>query len=263
MNTQNDRPPVLRVESISKSFGGVHAVQDVSFTLRRGEVLGILGDNGAGKSTAIKCISGVLMPNGGKVFIDGKEVNIDSPRRAREVGIETVYQGLALVNELNVTENLYLNRELVSSKPILGRLGWLDKKRMKVEGKTVLDTLQIRIPSNDRDVIYLSGGQRQSIAIGRAAGWGKHIVILDEPTAALGVEQTAQVLELITRLSKNNIAVILISHNMRDVISVCTRALILRQGRSVADVNIADVDERDLVDYIMGTHESQLAKIAD
>jgi simple sugar transport system ATP-binding protein len=259
MNTQHDKPPVLKVESLSKSFGGVHALQDVSFTLRRGEVLGLLGDNGAGKSTAIKCISGVLIPDSGKVYIDGQEVHIDSPRRAREEGIETVYQGLALVNELNVTENLYLNRELVSSKPILGRLGWLDKKRMKAEGKKVLDTLQIRIPSSNRDVIYLSGGQRQSIAIGRAAGWGRHIVILDEPTAALGVEQTAQVLELITRLSQNNIAVILISHNMRDIISVCTRALILRQGRTVADVDIADVDERDLVDYIMGTHETQLS----
>ena len=130
---------------------------------------------------------------------------------------------------------------------------------MKTEGKKVLDTLQISIPSSNRDVIHLSGGQRQSIAIGRAAGWGRHIVILDEPTAALGVEQTAQVLELITRLSQNNIAVILISHNMRDVISVCTRALILRQGRTVADVDIAGVDERDLVDYIMGTHETQLS----
>ena len=212
----------------------------------------MLGDNGAGKSTLIKCISGVLNPDSGKVFIEGKEVRIDSPKRAHAVGIETVYQGLALVDTLNVTENLFLNREEVSRNPILGRLGWLDKKRMDEESHKVLDTLQIRIPSTRRDVVHLSGGQRQSIAIGRAIAWGRHIVFLDEPAAALGVEQSQHVLELITTLSRRNIAVILISHNMRHVIEVCTRAMVLLHGRKVADVSIADVTERDLVDLITG-----------
>lgn len=252
-NKQLNETAALQVDGLSKSFGGVHALQDVSFSLNRGEVLGILGDNGAGKSTLIKTISGVLTPSAGSIFVDGELVNVDSPRRARELGIETVYQGLALVDELNVIENLYLNREIVNSNPLLARLGWLDKKRMKVEGQKVLDTLQIRIPSVDREVVYLSGGQRQSIAIGRAVGWSKHIVILDEPTAALGVEQSHHVLELIGRLSAQNIGVILISHNMRDVIKVCTRAMVLRQGKKMADVAISDVDEGDLVDLIMGT----------
>ena len=252
-NQDIGEPPVLEVRSLSKSFGGVQALQDVSFVLRRGEVLGLLGDNGAGKSTLIKCISGVLHPDSGKVFVERKESHIDSPKRAHELGIETVYQGLALVDTLNVTENLFLNREEVSRNPVLGRLGWLDKKRMDRESQKVLDTLQIRIPSTRRDVVYLSGGQRQSIAIGRAIAWGRHIVLLDEPAAALGVEQSQHVLELITTLSHRNIAVILISHNMRHVIEVCTRAMVLLHGRKVADVSIADVTERDLVNLITGT----------
>ena len=244
--------PVLEVHSLSKSFGGVQALKDVTFTLRRGEVLGIVGDNGAGKSTLIKCLSGVLAPDTGTVFVDGEQVNIDSPARARQLGIETVYQGLALVETLNVSENLFLNREETTRIPILRRLGWLDKKRMNQESRKVLETLRIRIPSVRRDVIHLSGGQRQSIAIGRAIAWGRHIVFMDEPAAALGVEQAQHVLELIATLSSRDVAIILISHNMRHVMEVCTRAMVLLHGRKVAEVPIAEVTERDLVDLITG-----------
>lgn len=253
MLTGPEDTPVLEVRSLSKSFGAVQAITDISFELRRGEVLGLVGDNGAGKSTLIKCISGVLTPDSGTTYVDGKQVRIDSPKHAHELGIETVYQGLALVDTLNVTENLFLNREETFRIPILKQLGWLNKKSMDKESKKVLDTLQIRIPSVRRDVSYLSGGQRQSIAIGRAIAWGRHIVFMDEPAAALGVEQSQHVLELITTLSGRDIAVILISHNMRHILEVCTKAMVLLHGRKTADVDILDVNERDLVDLITGS----------
>lgn len=244
--------PVLEAQSISKAFGGVQAVKDVSLDLRRGEVLGLVGDNGAGKSTLIKCLSGVLAPDTGTIHVDGEQVHMDSPQRARELGIETVYQGLALVDTLNVSENLFLNREKTTQFPILGWLGWLDKKSMDRESREVLERLSIKVPSVRQDVVYLSGGQRQSIAIGRAVAWGRHIVFMDEPAAALGVEQAQHVLELVTTLSKRGVAVIFVSHNMRHVLEVCTRAMVLLQGRKVAEVSVEDVIERDLVDLITG-----------
>ncbi len=249
---KNSQPPLLEARSISKSFGGVQALSDVSLVLRHGEVLGLVGDNGAGKSTLIKCLSGVLAPDQGTILIDGREVQIDSPQRARAYGIETVYQGLALVDTLNVTENLFLNREKTSRIPILGRLGWLDKKGMEKDSLEVLDRLGIQIPSVRRDVVYLSGGQRQSIAIGRAIAWGRHIVFMDEPAAALGVEQAQHVVELIATLSRREVGVIFISHNMRHVLQVCTRVMVLLHGRKVAEVSAAEVSERDLVDLITG-----------
>lgn len=244
--------PVLEAHSLSKSFGGVQALEDVSLALRPGEVLGLVGDNGAGKSTLIKCLSGVLSPDTGTIHVDGEQVHIDSPQRARELGIETVYQGLALVDTLNVTENLFLNREKTTKVPILGRLGWLDKKGMDQESRDVLERLGIKVPSVHQDVVHLSGGQRQSIAIGRAIAWGRHIVFMDEPAAALGVEQAQHVLDLVTTLSNRDVAVLFVSHNMRHVLEVCTRAMVLLQGRKVAEVSVADVGERDLVDLITG-----------
>ncbi|HZD10904.1 MAG TPA: ATP-binding cassette domain-containing protein [Candidatus Binatia bacterium] len=249
---QQLRTPILEARAISKSFGGVQALRDVSLTLQRGEVLGLVGDNGAGKSTLIKCLSGVLAPDKGTIFVDGRQVHMESPKDARDYGIETVYQGLALVDTLNVTENLFLNREKTARLPILGWLGWLDKKSMERESQEVLQTLGIRIPSVRRDVINLSGGQRQSIAIGRAVAWGRHIVFMDEPAAALGVEQAEHVLELVNTLSRRNIGVIFISHNMRHVMQVCTRAMVLLHGSKVAEVDIQGVGERDLVDLITG-----------
>lgn len=241
---------VLEVCAVSKSFGGIRALVDVSFHLDRGEVLGLLGDNGAGKSTLIKCLSGVHEPDSGTIRVDGADVNLDSVGAAQALGIETVHQGLALVESLDVASNLFLNRELVSSR--FGWLGWLDKRRMYREAEEILAGLGIRIPSARIETVSLSGGQRQAIAIGRAVAWGRHIVLLDEPAAALGVEQSRHVLELIDTLRSSGVAIILISHNMRHVTEICDRAVVLRHGHKVADVAIADVTERDLIEHIAG-----------
>jgi ABC-type sugar transport system ATPase subunit len=241
---------VLEVRELSKSFGGVRALVDVSFHLGEGEVLGLLGDNGAGKSTLVKCLSGVYRPDSGEILVDGVEVSIDSVPTAQALGIETVHQGLALVESLDVASNLFLNRELVT--PGFGWLGWLDKRRMYREAEDILAGLGIRIPSSHTETVFLSGGQRQAIAIGRAVAWGRHIVLLDEPAAALGVEQSRHVLELIDNLRRSGVAVMLISHNMQHVLEVCDRAVVLRHGHKVADLAIADVSEHDLIHHIAG-----------
>ncbi len=241
---------VLEVRDISKSFGGVRALEDVSFHLRAGEVLGLIGDNGAGKSTLIKCLSGVHKPDSGAIVVDGVEVYIDSPLTAQALGIETVHQGLALVETLDVATNLFLNRELVV--PRLGWLGWLDKGRMYERSEEILATLGIRVKSSRTETMNLSGGQRQAIAIGRAVGWGRHIVLMDEPAAALGVEQARHVLELIAKMRASGIAVILISHNMQQVVEICDRAVVMLHGRKAADVEMDGVTEVDLVHYITG-----------
>ena len=243
---------VLEARSLAKSFGGIRALVDVSFHLDRGEVLGLLGDNGAGKSTLVKCLSGVHRPDAGSILVDGAEVHLDSVPAAQALGIETVHQGLALVESLDVASNLFLNRELVSTR--FGWVGWLDKRRMYRQAEEILASLGIRIPSARAETVSLSGGQRQAIAIGRAVAWGRHIVLLDEPAAALGVEQSQHVLELIDQLRSSGVAVVLISHNMQHVVRVCDRAVVLRHGHKVADVAISDVSERDLVEHIAGGH---------
>jgi simple sugar transport system ATP-binding protein len=241
----------LHVENLSISFGPVRALVDVSLHARHGEVLGLLGDNGAGKSTLVKCISGMLKPDAGRIFVDGVEVTIDNPTEARALGIETVFQDLSLVNELSVEANLFLNREIVA-RGLLGRIGWLNKRRMVEESKSILDRFGIRVASMRTTVERLSGGQRQSVAVSRAAGWGKNIVIMDEPSAALGVEQSRHVLELIAKLRAEDVAVILITHNMQQVIDVCDRAVIIRHGEKVGDVLVSQVTSTDLVDMITG-----------
>jgi ABC-type sugar transport system ATPase subunit len=213
-------------------------------------VLGLLGDNGAGKSTLVKCVSGVYRPDSGEIRVDGVAVEIDSVPTAQALGIETVHQGLALVEYLDVASNLFLNRELVTRG--FGWLGWLDKRRMYREAEEILAGLGIRIPSARAETMLLSGGQRQAIAIGRAVAWGRHIVLLDEPAAALGVEQSRHVLELIDNLRRSGVAVMLISHNMQHVTEICDRAVVLRHGHKVADVAIADVTESDLIHHIAG-----------
>jgi simple sugar transport system ATP-binding protein len=241
---------VLELRNLSKSFGGLRALVDVSFHLAKGEVLGLLGDNGAGKSTLVKCLSGIHRPDDGEILVDGTEVTLDSVPTAQGLGIETVYQGLALVQSLDVASNLFLNRELLTRR--LGWLGWLDQRRMYREAESILAGLGIRIPSARAETVTLSGGQRQAIAIGRAVAWGRHIVLLDEPAAALGVEQSLHVLELIDNLRRRGVAVVLVSHNMQHVRQICDRAVVLRHGHKVADVAIADVTERDLIHHIAG-----------
>ncbi|MBU2970390.1 ATP-binding cassette domain-containing protein [Pseudoalteromonas sp. C2R02] len=242
----------IELKSLQKSFGGVKALKNVSFKINKGEVVGLLGDNGAGKSTLVRCISGIHEVDSGEILINGSPAKISSPLDARTVGIETVFQDLAMVPEFNITENLFLNREIKHKNPILRWLGWLDKKTMEKRSKKALNRLNSRIPSYDAQINNLSGGQRQAVAIARAVNWGADIVIMDEPTAALGVEQSAQVNELINVISSQGVAVLLISHNMQHVVETCDRAVVLYQGESVADVAVSDVTKEDLVALITG-----------
>lgn len=244
--------PPLAVRGIEKAFGALQVLKGVSFSLEQGQVLSLLGDNGAGKSTLAKCVAGLYRPDAGRIEIDGRPVELDSPQRARDLGIETVHQGLALVPRLDVAANLFLNREVARGPGWLGLLRWLDKREMYATAERVLQELGVRIPSVRQPVESLSGGQRQAVAIGRAVAWGRHIVILDEPTAALGVEQSRQVNELIKSLRGQGVSVLLISHNMQHVLEVSDRAVVLRHGEVAGDVRISEVDQRDLVELITG-----------
>ena len=245
--------PVLEAISISKSFGPVRALRDVSLELRAGEVVGLLGDNGAGKSTLVKCISGTFPPDSGSIRMGGEEVQIRNPQAARELGIETVYQDLQLVEVLDVPANLFLNREVYRKLP--PGLRWMrimNTKHMLREAEEIVSRLHIRIPSLGLPVEDMSGGQRQSVAVSRAVAWGRHVVLMDEPVAALGVTQTQSVLDLIRTLGEEGMAVVCISHNMQQVMEVCHRAVVLYHGQVAGDVRIADVEPRDLVDLITG-----------
>ena len=252
-----DGVAALDASSVRKSFRAVRALHDVTLELHYRQVVALLGDNGAGKSTLVKCISGVYQPDAGVMRVNGVEQSISSPEKARELGIETVHQTLAVIDPLDVAENLFLNRELTRGGPLGRRLGVLDKKRMRAESDSILDRLDIRIPSLRRSMGALSGGQRQAVAIGRAAAWGQQIVLLDEPAAALGVEQTARVMDLIRSLRDSGVAVLLITHNMDRVIEVCDRAVVLRQGRKTAEVDVADVTKGDLVAFITGAQSTE------
>ncbi|WP_100915497.1 ATP-binding cassette domain-containing protein [Pseudoalteromonas spongiae] len=242
----------LELKDIKKSFGAVTALKNVSFKINKGEVVGLLGDNGAGKSTLVRCISGIHAPDSGSILVNDKTVHITNPEQARDVGIETVFQDLAMVPEFNIADNLFLNREIKHKNPLLRALGWLDTKAMEKRAKKAINRLNSRIPSFQAQIQSLSGGQRQAVAIARAVNWGADIVIMDEPTAALGVEQSAQVNELINVISSQGVAVLLISHNMQHVIDTCDRAVVLYQGQSVADVSVSDVTKEDLVSLITG-----------
>ncbi len=252
MQPANELRPALEVRELSKTYGAVRALRAVSFTLNRGEVLGLLGDNGAGKTTLVRCLSGIHSPDSGTILIHGQQVEIKSPEDARRIGIETVHQTLAVVPEMDVAANMFLNRELTVRMPILRHVGWLDKRTMYRRTREILDRLHVHVPSVRQRLAELSGGQRQAVAVSRAVEWSNDIVLLDEPTAAVGVEQAGIILDLIRKLSHEGIAVLLISHNMQHVIEVCVRAVILRHGAKVGDVAIADVTAADLVDLITG-----------
>ena len=242
--------PALEVRGVSKAYGAVEALSDVSFDLRAGTVLGLIGDNGAGKSTLVKCISGLLRPDSGSILVDGQEIELANPEAARTAGIETVYQELLLVPPLDIATNLFLGRELIAKNRLLRSIGWLDKKQMYNEAAEILQKLRIQVPSIRGAVDNLSGGQRQSVAVGRAVAWGRHIVVMDEPIAALGVRQSEFVLELINTLSSNGVAVVLISHNMQQVLDVCHEVLVLRHGHNVGKFPISQVARRDLISLV-------------
>lgn len=255
---------LLQADGLVKRYGGVRALDEVSIALRGGEVVGVLGENGAGKSTLVRVLSGAILPDAGTIRVMGEDVRLKSPADARRVGIETVHQELSLADLLSVSENLFLNREIRRHILPLRWVGWLDKKEMERQSTRILQDLRIRIPDPKVRVSALSGGQRQAVVVGRAAAWGRRIVILDEPTAALGVEQAAQVHELIGRLRSEGIGVIVISHNMQEVLAVCDRAVVLRHGRCISNVSTAEVTSRDLVGLITGAiTETRASAIRD
>lgn len=242
----------LELRHIGKSFGAVQALKDVSFSVQKGEVVALLGDNGAGKTTLVRCIAGLHQPDQGQILLNNQPVILNSPQQARQLGIETVFQDLAMVPEFDISANMFLNREILSKNPLLRALGWLDQAAMERQARKSLHRLNSRLPDFHAKVQSLSGGQRQAVAIARAVNWGADVVVMDEPTAALGVEQSAQVNELIKLISSQGVAVLLISHNMQHVQETCDRAVVLYQGRSVADVALSDVSKEDLVALITG-----------
>jgi fructose transport system ATP-binding protein len=232
----NSAEPVLQARGIVKRFGHVTALAGADFDLYPAEVLAVIGDNGAGKSTLIKVLSGALHPDEGELLLDGEPVQFRTPLDARRAGIETVYQDLAVAPALDIASNLFLGREVRRRGPLGGALRMLDKRGMRKEAARQLAELEIGIPSITAAVENLSGGQRQGVAVARAAAWGKRVVIMDEPTAALGVKETAQVLDLIRRVRERGLPVILISHDMPHVFDLADRIHIMRLGRRVAVV---------------------------
>ncbi|WP_228973517.1 ATP-binding cassette domain-containing protein [Streptomyces sp. DH12] len=245
--------PVLALRGVSKRFGAVQALTDVDLEIHAGEVVALLGDNGAGKSTLVKTISGVHPIDEGTIEWEGRPVRVARPNDAQELGIATVYQDLALCDNLDVVANLFLGTEL-------RRASVLDEIAMEKRAKELLDTLSIRIPSVRIPVASLSGGQRQVVAIARALIGNPKIVILDEPTAALGVEQTAQVLDLVERLRENGHGVILITHNMADVRAVADRAAILRLGRNNGVFDVRGTSHEEIIAAITGATDNAVTR---
>ncbi len=238
-----ERPVLLEVDSVTKRFGPVAALRDVSLELRAGEVLGLIGDNGAGKSTLVNIISGALRPDQGRILVDGEERQFTDPSDARAAGIETVFQNLALIPTLNIWENIYLCREEFRRGPLGSVLRSMNKRAMRQAVQTGFERFGVTLPPLRTKVSALSGGQRQQVAVTRAVLWGSHIVLLDEPAAALGVRQTQLVLELVERLKQHGVGVILISHNMQHVMQVADRIAVLFLGRKVADFEVGEQTE--------------------
>ena len=245
--------PTLELRGITKAFGSVQALDDVDFEVRSGEVMALVGDNGAGKSTLIKCVAGIYPIDAGEIRFDGKPVNIHGPKDAAQLGIEVVYQDLALCDNLDVVQNMFLGREVHSP---LFRLKEAPMEQRAAETLRSLSVTTIR--SIHQPVASLSGGQRQSVAVARAVLWNSRVVILDEPTAALGVAQTRQVLDLVRRLADTGHAVVFISHNMVDVFEVADRVAALYLGRVAADVPISEVDRPRVIELITAGRSGDL-----
>jgi D-xylose transport system ATP-binding protein len=236
--------PILEINGLNKSFGPVHVLHDVDFNVYPGEVTALVGDNGAGKSTLVKCIAGINSIDSGVVKWEGREVHISDPRAAAALGVEFVYQDLALADNLDITQNMFLGREIQ-------RFGFLNDGEMERKAREVLASLSVRTVSSVRQVVAsLSGGQRQTVAIAKAVLWNSKVVFLDEPTAALGVAQTRQVLDLVRRLADQGLGVVLISHNMNDVMEVADRVAALYLGRIAAEVFTKDSSTTQIVELI-------------
>jgi fructose transport system ATP-binding protein len=252
-----DETPVLSATNLVKRYGQVVAMDGTDFELYPGEILAVIGDNGAGKSTLIKALSGAVIPDSGQIFLNGKPVRLQSPIDARRHGIETVYQTLAVAPALNIVDNLFLGREL-RRDDFLGRVfGMLDKKRMLQEATDYMSDLKFRIQSMKQTVETLSGGQRQGVAVARAAAFASNVVIMDEPTAALGVKESGMVLDLIRKVRDKGLPVILISHNMPHVFELADRIHIHRMGKRAAVVDPNDYTMSDVVAIMTGAMEAK------
>ena len=245
LDTNSQATPLVQMSEIHKQFGGIHAVEGVSLDLYPGEVVGVLGHNGAGKSCLMRMLAGAMIPTGGQIFVDGQRAEFKNPQDAKKFGIETIYQTLALANHLDAAANLFLGRELKT------RFGNLDEKRMHAETKEALRQLNPNFKNLTDPVAKLSGGQRQVIAIARAIYFQAKVLIMDEPTAALGPSETAMVSDLTLRLKDEGIGIFLISHDMHDVFDLCDRVMVMNKGRNVGAFKIEDVNKDDILSLII------------
>jgi D-xylose transport system ATP-binding protein len=243
--TQDRGPPLVEMRDISISFGGIKAVDHVTIDLYPGEVVGLLGHNGAGKSTLIKCLSGAYQADAGEILINGERAAITNPRDARAYNIETIYQTLALADNLDAASNLFLGRELVSP------MGFVDDSRMEAETRKIMARLNPNFRKFSVPVSALSGGQRQSVAIARAVYFNARILVMDEPTAALGPQETQMVAELIQELKRQGLGIFLIEHDIHSVMKLCDRAVVMKNGQRVGTVNVADVTDDDILGMII------------
>ena len=248
---EKDETVVLRAVGCAKHFGGVQAVSDVNLTVYSGEIHALVGDNGAGKSTFIKILAGVQTADAGKIELAGKEVRFATPLEARDAGIETVYQDLALASTLDASENVFLGRE-VAQHGFLGRLGFIDRAAMRRRTAEQLSAFGIQLPSEKMEIGALSGGQKQAVAVARAAMWGGRVLLLDEPTAALGVHQRELVFRLMRTARDAGLAIVFISHNILEIFEVADRITVLRLGRTVLTSRISDTSADDVVGAMAG-----------
>ncbi|MGI9155043.1 MAG: ATP-binding cassette domain-containing protein [Marmoricola sp.] len=239
----------LTARNLQKSFGRVQALRDATITLTRGQVTALIGDNGAGKSTLVRCLVGVHSPDSGEVQLDGEPVHFANPEQGRSAGIETVFQELALVEDLSVAQNLFLGREATRG---FGPFRFLDRRSMRKDAHGMVSQLAINVPQVTARVRRLSGGQRQAVALARAAGWSSKVVILDEPTAALGVQETTRVEQLIRSLRERGMTILLISHNFEQVLRLSDQVIVMRAGRTVARRTTSETDGQELVALVTG-----------
>jgi len=247
--TLHDETAIVKMDGICKNFGAVKALDNVTITLRRGEVLGIVGDNGAGKSTLIKILSGVYQPDKGEIYFEGNKTRFNSPIEARKIGIETIYQDLALIDDLSVYHNIFLAKEQFLTASSV--LRFLDNKTMKTDAGRFLNDLKVDVPEIDAKARVLSGGQRQAIAIARSVFFSAKVLIMDEPTAALGVVETKRVLDLIENLKKRgDVSIIIIAHNLAHVLAIVDRIVILTRGKIIAERKAKETSVDDLTEII-------------
>jgi simple sugar transport system ATP-binding protein len=245
--TETTTSPLVRLDRVRKEFGGVVALQEVTLDITPGEIVALVGDNGAGKSTLIKMIAGVHQPTSGQIVLEGEAVRLTNPNDSRAHGIEVVFQDLALADQQPVYMNMFLGRELVR-----GPLRRLDRDRMAAETQELLDEHDVRIPSPHATIRDLSGGQRQGVAIGRATHWAERLVLMDEPTAALGVQETSRVEDIIMRMRERGRAILIVSHSLDQVFRISDRICVLRRGHQVGVRNTAETDGDEIVSMITG-----------